>query len=461
MVEATVPPAHILVVDDEAGMRRSVAIALQRAGYVVAECASGTAALELLGRDCFDVVLSDLRMGDVSGLDVLAGSKRVSPQTEVLLMTAYGTIETAVAAMRAGAFDFVTKPFQIDEVLHRVARAIERRRLNSEVHQLRAEAHRVFGIDAIVGTSPNITRIIAQLPRIALSDSTVLITGESGTGKELVARAIHELSRRAAAPFITVSAAAFPETLLESELFGHVKGAFTGAYGVRKGLLEEAHRGTFFLDEIGEAPATTQTKLLRVLEERVVRRLGDNRSIDVDVRIVTATNRDLAQAVQTHTFREDLFYRLNVIRVHLPPLRERRDDIPALARHFLTRHRTRNVGGAEGFTPEAMACLSDYPFPGNIRELSNIIEQAVALSTERLIDVTDLPEHVQQGTADPLAPSFKTLDARERELIVERIIAHRGNLRAIADELKISRTTLWRRMRLYQIDVPTILGTVD
>jgi len=454
--------ARILVVDDEAGMRRSVGIKLRRAGHLVDEVASGAEALTVLTRDVFDVVLSDLRMGDVSGLDVLEATKRLSPQSEVILMTAYGTIETAVAAMRAGAFDFVTKPFQIEELLHRVERAIERRRLSTEVQQLRAEAHRAFGIDAIVGTSDALRRIITQLPRIALSESTVLITGESGTGKELMARAIHHMSRRATGPFITVSAAAFPEPLLESELFGHVKGAFTGAHGVRKGLLEEAHGGTFFLDEIGEAPSTTQTKLLRVLEERVIRRLGDNRPIEVDVRIVTATNRDLEQAIQTRAFREDLFYRLNVIRMHLPPLRERPDDVPILARHFLTRHQ-RGVHPIEGFTPEAMACLNDYPFPGNVRELSNIIEQAVALSAERLIDVDDLPEHVQRGTIESAdeAAGFKSLDERERELILERIAARRGNLRAIADDLKMSRTTLWRRMKAHQIDVRAVLAASD
>jgi len=455
--------ARILVVDDEAGMRRSVGIKLRRAGHSVDEVASGAEALTLLSREVFDVVLSDLRMAEISGLDVLEATKRLSPQSEVILMTAFGTIETAVAAMRAGAFDFVTKPFQIDELLHRVERAIERRRLNTEVQQLRAEAHRAFGIDAVVGTSEALRRVIAQLPRIALSDSTVLITGESGTGKELMARAIHQISRRAAGPFITVSAAAFPEPLLESELFGHVKGAFTGAHGVRKGLLEEAHGGTFFLDEIGDAPPTTQIKLLRVLEERVIRRLGDNRSIDVDVRIVTATNRDLEQAVQARAFREDLFYRLNVIRVHLPPLRERSDDIPILARHFLTLHRSRGIRAIEGFTPEAMACLHDYPFPGNVRELSNIIEQAVALTAERLIDVDDLPERVQRGAPDLAdeAAGFKSLGARERELIIERIAARSGNLRLVAEDLEMSRTTLWRRMKVHQIDVRTVLESCD
>jgi len=447
--------ARVLVVDDEVGMRRSVGIMLRRAGHAVEEVGSGEEALLRLSSEVFDVVLSDLRMGDVSGLDVLAGTKRLSPQTEVIMMTAYGTIETAVAAMQAGAFDFVTKPFQVDELLHRVERAAERRRLSAEVLQLRAEAHRAFGIDAIVGTSDALRRTVAHLPRIALSDSTVLITGESGTGKELIARAIHHISRRASGPFITVSAAAFPEPLLESELFGHVKGAFTGAHGVRKGLLEEAHGGTFFLDEIGEAPQSIQAKLLRVLEERTIRRLGDNRAIEVDARIVAATNRHLEQAVRSRQFREDLFYRLNVIRIHLPPLRERPDDIPLLVRHFVAVHRARASRPVEGLTPEALACLVHYPFPGNVRELSNIVEQAVALSEDGMIDVEDLPDRVQAGVpdSDDDGGEFKSLGARERDLILERIVARGGNLRLVAKDLRISRTTLWRRMKVHQIDV--------
>jgi DNA-binding NtrC family response regulator len=447
--------ARILVVDDEAGMRRSVGIMLRRAGHEVEEVGSGAEALARLSTEVFDLVLSDLRMSEISGLDVLTETKRLSPLTEVIMMTAYGTIETAVAAMRAGAFDFVTKPFQVDELLHRVERAVERRRLSTEVQQLRAEAHRAFGIDAIVGASEALRRIVTHLPRIALSDSTVLVTGESGTGKELIARAIHHISRRAAGPFITVSAAAFPEALLESELFGHVKGAFTGAHGVRKGLIEEAHGGTFFLDEIGEAPQAVQTKLLRVLEERTIRRLGDNRAIDVDARIVAATNRDLEQAVRVREFREDLFYRLNVIRIHLPPLRERPDDIPLLARHFVAVHRGRSMGAVEGFTAEAIGCLLQYPFPGNVRELSNIVEQAMALCSERVIDVEDLPERVQEGDPgfDEEATLFRAVGERERDVIVERIVARAGNLRLVAKDLKVSRTTLWRRMKAHHIDV--------
>jgi two-component system, NtrC family, response regulator HydG len=447
--------ARILVVDDEAGMRRSVGIMLRRAGHEVEEVGSGAEALARLSTEVFDLVLSDLRMSEISGLDVLTETKRLSPLTEVIMMTAYGTIETAVAAMRGGAFDFVTKPFQVDELLHRVERAVERRRLSTEVQQLRAEAHRAFGIDAIVGASEALRRIVTHLPRIALSDSTVLVTGESGTGKELIARAIHHISRRAAGPFITVSAAAFPEALLESELFGHVKGAFTGAHGVRKGLIEEAHGGTFFLDEIGEAPQAVQTKLLRVLEERTIRRLGDNRAIDVDARIVAATNRDLEQAVRVREFREDLFYRLNVIRIHLPPLRERPDDIPLLARHFVAVHRGRSMGAVEGFTAEAIGCLLQYPFPGNVRELSNIVEQAMALCSERVIDVEDLPERVQEGDPgfDEEATLFRAVGERERDVIVERIVARAGNLRLVAKDLKVSRTTLWRRMKAHHIDV--------
>jgi two-component system response regulator HydG len=450
--------SRILIVDDEPGMRRSLAIMLRREGYAAAEEASGQAAIEHLGRDVVDLVIADLRMEGVSGLDLLRHVKQTTPDVEVILMTAYGTIEAAVDAMKIGAFDFITKPFEMEEVLLRVRNALERRGLKREVHRLRAEATKAFGVDGIVGASAPIQRVLAVLPRAAQTESTVLVTGESGTGKELVARALHTASHRAGGPFVSVSCAALPDQLLENELFGHVRGAFTGAAAARKGLLEEAQGGTFFLDEVGEASLEIQKKLLRVIEERSLRRLGDNRPIALDVRIVAATNRDLHDAVERRIFREDLYHRLNVIRIHVPPLRERADDIPLLARHFIAAHSRESGPAFTGFAPAAMAALSRYGFPGNVRELSSIIEQAVALASGPLIELHDLPERITApAVREPLAPPVpgrtRTLVELERDAILERIEFRNGDLLLVAQDLGISRTTLWRRMKEYRIEI--------
>jgi two-component system response regulator HydG len=448
---------RILVVDDEPAMRRSLAIMLRREGYAISDAPSGEAAVEQLGHAAaVDLVIADLRMNGTSGLDVLRHVKQAHPDVEVILMTAYGTIETAVDAMRLGAYDFVTKPFEMEQVLLRVRNALERRRLKREVHRLRTEAPNSFTLDAIVGRSEAIRKILAVVPRAAQTDSTVLITGESGTGKELVARAIHGTSRRVSGPFVCVSCAALPDQLLENELFGHVKGAFTGAVA-RKGLLEEAQGGTFFLDEIGEASPEIQKKLLRVIDERSLRRLGDNRSIPLDVRIVTATNRELQAAVEAKEFREDLFHRLNVIRIHMPPLRERAADIPVLAHHFLALHAGRLGREVSGFAPAAMAMLAGYPYPGNVRELSGVVERAVALGAGPLVERVDLPERFAQpppGAPPAAAPGRpKTLVDIERDAILERIAARGGDLPLVAQDLGIGRTTLWRRMKDYRIEI--------
>jgi two-component system, NtrC family, response regulator HydG len=452
--------ARVLVVDDEAGMRKSLAIMLRREHYLVAEAAGGTEALDQLGREVFDLIVADLNMDDLSGLEVLRHAKQANPDVEVIMMTAFGTIESAVGAMKLGAFDFITKPFQAEEILLRVRNAVDKRQLRREVHRLRVEAQNASGLERIVGASEPIRRLLANVPRVGQTDSTVLITGESGTGKELIARALHTTSRRAPGPFVSVSCAALPEQLLETELFGHVKGAFTGALAARKGLLEEAQGGTFFLDEVGEAPLAIQTKLLRVLEERSIRRLGDNRSWPVDIRVVAATNRDLDVAVREKTFREDLLYRLNVIRLHLPPLRERSDDIPILARHFLALHCRQLARDLEGFSPDALATLSDYAFPGNVRELQNVIEQAVALATGPLIELHDLPERVchPQSLAGraPLSaattsstPLEDALEGVEQEQIREALRLTGWNISQAATRLGVSRNTLRYRIEKY------------
>ena len=452
-------PIRALVVDDEAGMRKSLAIMLRREGYAVAEATGGKEALEHLEREVFDLVIADLNMEDLSGLDVLRHVKQMSPDVEVILMTGYGTIESAVEAMKLGAFDFITKPFQSEEILLRVRNAADKRRLRQEVHLLRAEVQSASSLERIVGVSEPVRRLLANLPRIGQTDSTVLITGESGTGKELIARAIHATSRRAQGPFVSVSCAALPEQLLENELFGHVKGAFTGALAARKGLLEEAHGGTFFLDEIGEAPLAIQTKLLRVLEDRSIRRLGDNRSLPVDIRIVAATNRDLEAAVRDKVFREDLLYRLNVIRLHPPPLRERSDDVPLLARHFLALHCRQLGRDLEGISPAALAALTRYPFPGNVRELSNVIEQAVALAPGPLIEPCDLPERVRHPQVPPppravappaaVVPLEHAIGSVEQEQILAALRQTGWNISQASARLGISRNTLRYRIEKY------------
>jgi two-component system response regulator HydG len=449
--------ARILVVDDDAGMRRSLAIMLRRQGYAVAEAPGGREAADMLGQDVFDLVVADVRMEAVSGLDLLRQVKQGGPDTEVILMTGFGTVESAVEAMKLGAFDFITKPFQPEEILLRVRNALEKHRLRREVDLLRAEVTSAYGVEGVVAASEAMREVLRMLPRIAQTDSTVLITGESGTGKELVARAIHSTSRRARGPFVSVSCAALPEPLLEAELFGHVRGAFTGAVAARKGLLEEAHGGTFFLDEVGETPPGIQVKLLRVLEERSLRRLGDNRPVPVDVRVVAATNRDLEQAVAEKTFREDLLYRLNVIRIHLPPLRERTEDIPLLARHFLDRYGRRLGRPLEGLSAAALEVLAAYPFPGNVRELSNVIEQAAALATGPVLGPGDLPARVRhperaaQAAPRPpaVAPLRETLDNAEQEQILKTLRETGWNISRAAVALGISRNTLRYRMEKY------------
>jgi DNA-binding NtrC family response regulator len=451
---------RLLVVDDEAGMRKSLAIMLRREGYAVTEAAEGKEAIEQLGREVFDLVIVDLNLGGLSGLDVLRHVRQNSPDVEVIIMTAFGTIESAVEAMKLGAFDFITKPFRPEEILLRVRNAADKRQLRREVDLLRAEVQSATGLDRIIGVSGPIRELLASVPRVGQTDSTVLITGESGTGKELIARAIHATSRRAQGPFVSVSCAALPEQLLENELFGHVKGAFTGALAARKGLLEEAQGGTFFLDEVGEAPLAIQTKLLRVLEERSIRRLGDNRSLPVDIRIVAATNRDLESAVREKAFREDLLYRLNVIRLHLPPLRDRSDDVPLLIRHFLALHCRQLGRGLEGVAPAALAALARHSFPGNVRELSNVIEQAVALAAGPLIELGDLPERFRQTQASaaalrpapapgPGAPLEHAIESVEQEQISEALRQTGWNISQAAARLGVSRNTLRYRIEKY------------
>jgi len=447
----------ILIVDDDPRMRKSLANLLNREGYVITEAPGGKEATDHLGSDVFDLVIADLKMEPLSGLDLLRLVKQMSPDVEVILITAFGTIEVAVEAMRLGAFDFITKPFQVEEILLRVRNALEKHRLKEEVNQLRTEVKSAFGFEGIVGVSEEMRQVLTILPRVAQIDSTVLVTGESGTGKELIARAIHAASRRPHGPFVSVSCAALPENLLESELFGHVKGAFTGAIAARKGLLEEARGGTFFLDEIGDAPLPIQAKLLRVLEDRSIRRLGDNRSIQVDVRMVAATNRDLQSAMREKLFREDLFYRLNVVPIHVPPLRERGGDIPPLVAHFIEKYHGKIKKQVSGVSPQAMTLLMAYRWPGNVRELENVIQRMMVVAKGDTLDVQDFPPEIsgkevpREKAKDLKGMTRESAGLAEKNLILDSLAKSGGNVTQAARSLGISRVTLQKKMKMYKL----------
>jgi two-component system response regulator HydG len=445
------PQPRVLIVDDQRNMRTTTALVLRQQGYHVDEAESGEAALSRLLVEPFDVVLTDLKMAPLDGLAVLRGALEISPSTQVIVMTGYGTVESAVAAMQYGAYDYVSKPFKESELLVRVQRALEKRRLLVDVGLFSDEFRQRYKLDNLVGRSAPMRELLTRLVRVAPTDVTVLITGESGTGKELIARAIHANSRRASRPFVPVNCAAIAETLLESELFGHVKGAFTGAVKLRQGLLEEASGGTFFFDEIGETTPAFQAKLLRVIQEHEIRRVGDNASIPVDVRVIAATNQDLKQAIAEKRFREDLFYRLNVVPLQAPPLRERKEDIPLLAQHFLTRFNARNAA-RRTLTRGALQKMTSYDFPGNVRELENVVEQAAALAHADEIDADDVfiePSDVLSTETPPngVRTLSQEVDAAERRAIEAAMERNEGQLEKVARELDVSTTTLWRKMK--------------
>jgi two-component system response regulator HydG len=439
-------PARILVVDDQRNMRTTLSMLLKGSGFDVDEAADGAQGAEMGASEGYDVIITDLRLGTPDGLAVLRAVKEAQPRTEVIVMTAYGTIESAVEAMRLGAFDYLQKPFSEQELVLKVEKALESRRLRGQVEAFAQEFRERYGFENIIGRSGAVRNLLSRVVRIAPTDVTVLITGESGTGKELIARAVHANSRRADRPFISVNCAAITETLLESELFGHARGAFTGATTSRKGLLEEADGGTFFFDEIAETTMAFQAKLLRTIQEGEVRRVGDNRALKVDVRVIAATNVELQEAVEAKRFREDLFYRLNVARFKLPPLRERPEDIPLLVDYFLTTY-SHKMGIRTRLADGIIEKLQGYPFPGNVRELENMVEQAVALATGGVITLDDiLPEvapHDEQSADRSLAG---IVDRAEKVAIEDALRSSGGNREKAATALGISATTLWRKM---------------
>ena len=445
--------SRILVIDDDTAVRESIERMLRVAGYTVHAAPSGEEGFTLAREGAFDVILSDMRMPGISGVDVLRKLREQRVDSVFIIMTGFGTVETAVEAMKLGAVDFVQKPFFRDELLMRVRSAAERRQLARQVNLLQRHIKPAASVDGLIGTSPAMMQVKELIVRAAPSAGTVLITGETGTGKELAARAIHAGSTRAARPFVALNCAALTESLLENELFGHGKGAFTGAAGARAGLIEHASGGTLFLDEIGTMSKALQAKLLRALEAGEVRRIGENDSRRVDVRFVAATNVDLKNAVDSGEFRNDLYYRLNVHRVHMPPLRDRPGDLRLLIEHFLARYR--DGSGVDRCGARASDLLSAYDFPGNVRQLEHIIQRAVAIARGPELTPDDLPEEVVAPRPAPAPPEGTVAAAREhaaREMIVATLARHGGEIASAARELQVSRTTMWRLMKKYGIN---------
>ncbi|HUK66162.1 MAG TPA: sigma-54 dependent transcriptional regulator [Anaeromyxobacteraceae bacterium] len=452
---------NVLIVDDEESMRHLLSVFLRDQGYAVSAVQNGEEALrELAARD-YDLILSDLRMPRMGGKELLREVQRLYPFTLFIVMSAYGSYDTALEAMKAGAYDYLSKPFKPDEVLLVLKKAEERQRLARENRRLRTELAEEYRADNIVGSSAAMAEVLRQVGKVAPLKTTVLLSGESGTGKELIARALHELSPRSAMPFVAVNCGAIPAELVESELFGHVKGAFTDASRDKKGLAVEADGGTLFLDEIGELPSALQVKLLRFLEDEEVRPVGDTRAERVDVRVVAASARDLAAAVKAGQFREDLYYRLHVLGIRLPPLRERRGDIPLLAAHFLARYGRLRVGAPiEKISEPALAALEAYRFPGNVRELEHAIERAVVLSEGSVLLEDDLPEAIRgvPGGAPPLAVPEGTLSIKratravEEDLIRRALEKTQGNRTRAAELLDLSYRALLYKIKEYGID---------
>ncbi len=448
------PDGAILVVDDDAVARQLLAEALRKEGYDVEIAPGGAEAIALGRARRFDVVLTDIKMGEVDGLAVLREFRQRSPETAIVLLTAFGSMDGAIEAIKQGAYDYLAKPFKKEEVKLVVRRSLEHSRLVRENARIREELRERQG-SPLIGSSPPMLEVYKLVARVSSGKSTVLLEGESGTGKELVARAVHANSPRRGRPFVPVNCAALQDTLLESELFGHDKGAFTGAVAAKPGLFETANQGTIFLDEIGDIGPPLQVKLLRVIQEQEVRHVGGTASIKVDVRIIAATNRNLAQMVKDGKFREDLFYRLNVVRIVLPPLRERREDIPMLVHHFLQKVSAANNQPVRGFVPETMALLERYHWPGNVRELENIIERTVSLAPGPLIMPDDLPEAVRKAEPMPAGgdEGLLSLDEVGKRHLIKVLRETGGNKVRAAKILGIDRRTLYRMAERFGMDL--------
>lgn len=444
----------IIVVEDEKIIRVSLVEALKQEGHTVLPVSDGNEALRTLEEGQFSLVITDIRLPGAGGLDILRKSLAESPSTPVIMMTAYGNIRDAVDAMRAGAFDYITKPFDLDEMLLTVSRALNLKTITEENIRMRKELSTYYGAPQIIGESKSMQAIFGLLEKISRTESTVLILGESGTGKELIASTVHFQSVRKEQPIVRVNCAALPSELIESELFGYEKGAFTGAAARKPGRFDMADGGSIFLDEIGDLPALTQTKILRVLEDNTFERLGGTASATVDVRVIAATNKNLNKEVQKGNFREDLYYRLNVIPIELPPLRKRKEDIPLLVEAF-SRKLNDQMGTDVSFSPEAVEALMNYSFPGNVRELLNILERSLALTDSGIVKPADLPAHVvkhpQKKTL--LIPLQEITAEAEREHIRQILVITKGNRSRAAEILGVSRKTLWEKINHHKLDI--------
>ena len=458
---------HLLIVEDETALREAVAERLTEHGFVVEQAESGEAALERLAEFAFDILITDMRLPGLDGVQVLQRALERYPDLIGIIVTGYGTVKDAVAAIKRGASNFITKPFQFDELLHVLASALEQRRLRSENAYLRSQLQQLYRFEGIIGRSAVMRDLFQLLETVAATTSTILVTGETGTGKELVARALHHNSPRHAQRFVALNCSAIPETLLEAELFGHARGAFTGAVGARQGRIEQAHKGTLFLDEVGTMDPAMQTKLLRVLQEREFQRVGDPATTKIDVRVIAATNTDLGQMVSDGTFREDLYYRLNVIPIQLPALRQRREDIPLLVHHFVQRFRKSAAPPRPPVTvsQEAMRWLMAYAWPGNVRQLENAIERALALSPgQSQIEAFVLPAEIRDVADSPPAPTIPDLEHGldfdkhvaevERTIILRALEKTNGNKRQAATLLNLKRTTLIEKLKRLEKQAP-------
>lgn len=444
--------SKVLFAEDDNSLRTVLNLELKRLGLKVTAVSGGKEAIKELGTGKFDLVITDLKMEKVDGFKVLAEAQKRQPEAQVIVITGHGTVDSAVRAMKAGAFDYLTKPIEPEALGISVHKALERRRLLLEVEHLRAQVRGKFSFDNIIYASPAFHRVLELVRKVAATDASVLIEGESGTGKELIARAIHSASSRRNHPFIAINCGALPEGLLESELFGHARGSFTGAIANKRGLFEEAKDGTLFLDEIGEMAPALQVKLLRALQEGEIRRVGENRDIKTNARIVTATNRDLKKAMKDEAFREDLYYRLNVFPIIIPPLRERPEDILPLAEHFLKVASGKHGSAALRFSPQAAKSLKSYSWSGNVRELEHAVERSVIMASGEDIAAEDLPPEVQTTPAN--GKELRALSDMEKEHITTALSACGGNQAETAKKLGIGRNTLWRKLKEYKIAKP-------
>ena len=448
----------VLVVDDEPGMREFLEIMLTKEGYEVSIASNGEEAIEKIGKESFDLAIVDIQMPGINGIEVLRNTREKNYNTTIIMITAFASHESAIEAMKLGAYDYITKPFKIDEIKLVIKKSLDKNVLEKENTRLKKELDTKYGFENFIGSSNSIQQIFSLINRVSELNVNVLVSGESGTGKELVARAVHYSGSRKDGPFIPVNCGAIPETLIESEFFGHAKGAFTGATRDKKGLFEEANGGTIFLDEIGDLPIHLQVKLLRVLEEKKVRPLGKTESVSIDVRIISATNKNLEQEIMDNKFREDLFYRLNVIKVAMPPLRERKDDIPMLALHFLHKFATEMDKKITGISNEALEELEKYHYPGNIRELENIIARCVALETNEIIKKDSLPKLNTEGDYIDLTDTLNAKDSIdsvlgdvEKQIIENALKSSRGNKSETAKMLGITLRSLRYRLDKHRI----------